>query len=89
MKRIITLCTVLTLCFSAVFSSVAFADEMDTGYPISITGESTADSNSTVQPKAEETRWYYREYNGNIEKRLWSITYGKWLTDWIYVCPAP
>lgn len=41
-----------------------------------------------VQPRAEETTWYFRNNNGIIEKRLWSNTYGKWLTDWIYVGPA-
>ncbi len=89
MKRILTLCIALTMSFSAVFSSVAFADEAKIGYSLSIAGESTTYLNSTVQPQAEQTKWYYREYNGNIEKRLWSITYGKWLTDWIYVGPAP
>ena len=32
--------------------------------------------------RAEETEWYYRVNNGVLEKRLWSITYGKWLTEW-------
>ena len=38
--------------------------------------------------KAEPTReemfkWYYRLYNGVKQKRLWSLTYGYWVTDWI------
>lgn len=43
--------------------------------------------NSSVQ--AEETEWFFRINNGRLEKRLWSYTYGKWLTDWIDVGPAP
>lgn len=33
----------------------------------------------------EETEWYYRNYNGHWQKRLWSITRGIWLTEWEYV----
>lgn len=33
--------------------------------------------------RAEQTQWYYRINNGVPEKRLWSITYQRWLTDWI------
>lgn len=42
-------------------------------------------STSQVTPRAEQTEWHYRMYNGHAQKRLWSITEGKWLTDWIDV----
>lgn len=32
---------------------------------------------------AEETEWVFRTRGGICEMRLWSITYGIWLTDWI------
>ena len=35
--------------------------------------------------RVEQTKWYFRMRNGVAEKRLWSITYGIWLTDWIPV----
>ncbi len=38
-----------------------------------------------IETRAEQTGWYYRDNNGVLEKRLWSYTYGKWLTDWIPV----
>lgn len=38
---------------------------------------------SEIQPRGEETCWYYRKVNGVEQMRLWSITYGIWLTDWI------
>ena len=38
---------------------------------------------STVSPQAEETQWVYRIYDGKVQKRLWSLTRGIWLTDWI------
>lgn len=34
---------------------------------------------------AEQTKWVYRDNNGVIEKRCWSITYQRWLTDWMPV----
>lgn len=37
----------------------------------------------TVAPMAEEVEWCFRKYEGKWQKRLWSITYGRWLTDWI------
>lgn len=40
---------------------------------------------SQVSPNAEEREWYFRWYNGRLQKRLWSITYRKWLTEWEYV----
>jgi len=37
-----------------------------------------------VAPAAEQTQWVFRvNEDGVIQKRLWSITYGVWLTDWI------
>jgi len=50
---------------------------------------STAASPALVQDVTEnsartiETKWYYRTYNGVYQKRLWSLTDQKWLTDWM------
>ena len=46
---------------------------------------SAAPNGSIITPQAEETEWVYRYYNGVLQKRLWSNTYAKWLTDWINV----
>ncbi len=41
-----------------------------------------------VAPQSEETVWYTRiGPNGKKQKRLWSITDGCWLTDWIDLEP--
>lgn len=40
-------------------------------------------ASTSVQPKAEQTKWITRTYNGKTQKRLWSITNSCWLTDWI------
>jgi len=78
MKKIIS--ALLAICLTFSFGLTAFAEE-------NIAPTNSPDS--VVEPRAEQVEWVYREYNGNIEKRLWSNTYGVWKTDWIYVCPAP
>ncbi len=45
------------------------------------------DRPGVASPQAEETMWYTRWYNGKQQKRLWSITHGIWLTDWIDIDP--
>lgn len=46
-----------------------------------------AGGSGVASPQAEETVWYTRVYNGILQKRLWSITYGRWLTEWIDIGP--
>lgn len=38
---------------------------------------------ATVEPKAEEFQYYYRIYNGTLQIRVWSLTFGRWVTDWM------
>lgn len=45
----------------------------------------TAETQDIPSPLAEQTEWYVRIHNGKLQKRLWSITYSRWLTDWIDV----
>lgn len=62
----------------SVLSPVASAASIDQSYnELQTVGE------SIVTPYAIETQWYYRIYDGHMQKRLWSITYGIWLTDWV------
>lgn len=78
MKRI--LC-ILILCFSFTFPATAFAE-------YTVPPDVTPVEESYAQPYTEETKWVTRIHNGNLEARLWSITYNKWLTDWIIIGPA-
>jgi len=41
------------------------------------------EQNTAVVLRAEETEWRYKQVNGVWYKRLWSITYAKWKTDWM------
>ena len=41
--------------------------------------------NASVQ--AEEIRIYFRTRDGVEEMRIWSLTYQRWLTDWVPVNP--
>ena len=82
MKRIITLFITLIMCSTLLVPS-AFADVAEADSSVS------AKETSIVEPLVEQTAWVWRINNGYYEKRLWSNTYGKWLTDWIVVCPVP
>lgn len=73
MKKILLWLVTLSLVFS-ICSLPAIAAEPTPG-----------ETQSSVDPRAEEVVWYTRVYNGKLQKRLWSNTYGVWLTDWIDV----
>ena len=80
MKRFISLILALVICLS--FSTLAIAEcqevaEEENGEELVISGDQT---------RWEETEWYYRiTGDGLVQKRLWSLTYGYWLTDWITI----
>ena len=66
--KIISLCLSLIL-FMSVSPTVYAVDNVPSG--------------EQITPRIDETEWVIRTYNGKIQKRLWSYTEGKWLTDWI------
>lgn len=70
MKRL--LCTLLAIVLCLTISVPAFAD-VDFNNEAIVTEE---------QSRVEETIWYFRCYDGLLQRRLWSITYGYWLTEW-------
>jgi len=79
MKKMVSFLLVLSIVFS--FGLTAFADGGQT--------PPCDEPESVAEPRAEELEWVFRVYNGNIEKRLWSNTYGVWRTDWIIIGPYP
>ena len=55
--------------------------------PVALAGHTppSNSNNELIEPKKEETNWEFAVIDGALHKRLWSITYGKWLTEWIRV----
>lgn len=67
--------TLLSMSQLPAVTSVVFAGEQTV----------SAAAQSSISPRAEETVYKYRVVDGKLQKRLWSLTYGKWLTDWEWV----
>lgn len=88
MKKLLSLCLAFALLVS--LSVPVFADFASIPVQTEISS-SEKDPGGPMRP--EETTWIYRiTESGLLQKRLWSITYGYWLTDWItigYVEPNP
>jgi len=53
--------------------------------PIETATGITANNTVPIVSYAEETEWYFRYVDGKLQKRLWSLTYAKWLTEWEWV----
>lgn len=76
MKRVTLVVIALFISFAAVFPcNSVYAED---GVKVSI-----QNCENIVSERVEQTRWYYRVRDGIKEKRLWSITYGYWKTDWM------
>lgn len=58
---------------------------LSTGYMVHAQEINIDSTNGDVVIFAEETQWYYRTVDGRIQRRLWSLTWGKWLTEWEFV----
>lgn len=81
LRKTILALTLVLLTFSTCV--VAGAAEVDVPVqPVQAAGD------EGISPHVEETVWCTRVYNGRVQKRLWSLTNGCWLTDWIDVGPA-
>ncbi len=72
MKKLVSILLALNLCFAV--SIPAFAANFEAP---------KEKASGEIVTRAEETQWRYRLYNGEKQKRLWSITNECWLTEWI------
>lgn len=85
MKKLVSLFLALVLLVS--LSAPAFAENPNDTAENEIV---TASKDPNDPTRLEETMWYYRTTeSGLIQKRLWSLTYGYWLTDWITIGYVP
>ena len=78
-KRIIPVLFALMITGTALPTLPVYAQETT---PVE---QEVTTSERGVVPLAYEYKWYYRTYKGKEQKRLWCITTGEWMTDWINV----
>lgn len=80
MKKVVSLLLSFVLLVS--LSAPVFADfAYDPAQEIA-----SSEKGSSDPMRLEETTWVFRTTaSGLLQKRLWSITYGYWLTDWITI----
>lgn len=69
MKKVFVMLLTLMICASAM--------------PALAVAPSSEAPGISQSPRAEVKEWKYRNNNGVLQKRLWSVTYGRWLTDWM------
>ena len=75
MKRRLLVC--LVACVMALsFAVPAMAAEVASKYTV---------VEEEVAPRSDMTQIYFRTYNGRLQFRVWSITNGRWLTEWTNV----
>ena len=61
----------------AIIATICAPLALASNTPTSITATASAEL------RAELTEWKLEIIGGKLHKRLWSITQGVWLTDWI------
>lgn len=76
MKKFVIWLFVVVMAF--IMNAVPVLAAVDTPVDVPTVGTQTE-----IGPRSEETVWYVRYVNGKRQRRLWSITYGEWLTDWL------
>ena len=83
MKRWLSLLFVLL-----ILSTISVTSFADTSISAKAMNEEISVHESDRPTRQEETEWHFRTYLGRRQMRLWSVTYGYWLTDWIDIGPA-
>ena len=78
MKKRLLVCLFACMMISS-FAIPVMASEVATAKPI------IAEMEVEISPFNEQTRIYFRTYNGVLQFRVWSITNGRWITDWANV----
>lgn len=80
--------SILVSCFSFTLLAGNLSAPAYIAYGADTSAILTSDLDDIViTPMAEQTEWRYRVVNGDLQQRLWSITWGKWLTEWEWVFP--
>lgn len=72
-------------CFTTSLVLLWISGVFGTDYFVYASEMTCYNENTDVVINAEETEWRFRVVDGRLQKRLWSITYNRWLTDWQWV----
>ena len=76
-KRLITCLLICMMAFSFVIPVIA--TEVAPSETVDVVGE------QGIMPLNEQTRIYFRVTSeGILQFRVWSITNGRWITEWLY-----
>lgn len=75
--------SICTVCLSAMLATTAYAAPASEGDD---TTTNASETSETISPQSDVLRWYYKEENGKIYKRLYNASTKNWIGDWIYVC---
>lgn len=78
-----TFCRRISRCVCTAMAAVLLFGISAQAAPLVSPQEIGMDAASLVEPKSEELKYYFRIYNGKWQYRIWSVTYGRWVTDWI------
>lgn len=74
LRKLVTLTGIAYLSFAAVFSPVC-----------TLTANAAVKTEEGISPQSDVLRWYFKEENGKLYKRLFNTTKGVWVGNWIYV----
>ncbi|HIV23538.1 MAG TPA: hypothetical protein IAC80_06325 [Candidatus Merdiplasma excrementigallinarum] len=71
----------ITLCALTILSSISMSAPV-VATQLEASGQNFSE---TVQPRTDIKEWLYKVMNGNLYKRLYNYSTGRWETDWIFV----
>jgi len=78
-------CLIVALLMVSLFWVCPIAGSTPDVYAASETESFIESSGEEIVPFGEQTEWVYRVVDGRLQMRLWSITYGIWRTEWLWV----
>ena len=81
MKKKLLVCVLaVVMLFSMAVPALAATQE---AMPVTVAkGYDMSDGYAVISPFSEQTRIYWRTWNGQLQFRVWGITSGRWLTPW-------
>ena len=86
-KKVLTLLLVAMMALPLFALPIAAATTAEVSV-VSIQPEAVDTADTLIAPFGTEyTQIYWRTYRGVLQFRVWGLTSGRWLTDWLPVNP--